>query len=1039
MSDFTPNLDPFTSANNFLGAALAPMKSEVAWFLRFESPPPRINARHKVMSMAYQLVLYARQNNQSIPDLFDAFRRVIEAGNDRGIWTLCSPVAPVLIKRDASGFSPDAFALLPEFRAIRLCIMDALPKFNHMKPDDQAGLFLYSITFNGGLVTKSVLKAFQQIAGERLLRLGPLSFLDLPLGSSELDNTHRWFLPHQCALLYLNLHADAVHLLRTRSLSDLNNLAQRCLSRHVLYQHHLPTHIGSLLNVAQSGLSLEMCGLVRESMINPTRSTSLPQPVLLRLFGKRTPTNQTNLESTEQDPVPEFKDLIDEPDPIYETRQKDPWLDQIYASLRSGQQPDVARKLRAIRDSEDNPPLIARLIAGWLSNRLTGKSIRPIKVNTAYGLMTTVGKRIYGLAGGSDITQLSLDEYEVFYTELLECAVSNNNAQTLKKGSRNFQNFLAHNHSAPAARDINTLKGDIDSTQVDANLLSFDEYEAVLADIQRQAWSNEAIETTSILVILAFKGGFRRNELIKLRTIDLTGDVRPEVIIRPFMGRQLKTSNARRRVPIHALLNDSELKRVLAWRDNRFDTMKTGDSSPYLFRLSGSSRDFVEQEAIITKIQAIARQVTGDSGIKFHHFRHSFASWLLLGLTHADRPLAVFNHLPITHEWLQKAHHLRQRLYELPVNSSFAIRRPHAYLIASLLGHSNPDITLRHYTHWVDLMVIGALQASHATMKVKALSPLLQVHRQTVEAHRRNHTLEVLVDRLHQKSELGSPLLSSRAINNGQQGQNDTEPLSLFHRINLAWGILYQSGVENVPTDILVDRFGIGVEQTTLLIERAHTLALMESKPGHYRHSMIPRTEASETPKPVACPCKLRKKQERETAQTVCNYLEDADQDETLWAINYYINNIGRTKNDLAFRDFGIGSRFLKWLLSIGVPWSGLRLKLFTGTLPVGKAKQTTKTWRQELTLPRRITLKQSQHVKRSLGPHGWFVIHINEFTTDRGSEGNYGIRFVMMMAWIIQPISLVSDAELMTVDETGYTTEEAIIQWDEMTQLSLF
>jgi len=95
------------------------------------------------------------------------------------------------------------------------------------------------------------------------------------------------------------------------------------------------------------------------------------------------------------------------------------------------------------------------------------------------------------------------------------------------------------------------------------------------------------------------------------------------------------------------------------------------------------------------------RAETGDQQLRFHHLRHSFATWTTLRLFLSDLESIpeFFSDQPKTQEWLNQSKQFRSQLY-----LSTDITRKHIYAVASLLGHAGPEMTLEHYVHCMDLV-----------------------------------------------------------------------------------------------------------------------------------------------------------------------------------------------------------------------------------------------------------------------------------------------------------------------------------------------
>lgn len=104
-------------------------------------------------------------------------------------------------------------------------------------------------------------------------------------------------------------------------------------------------------------------------------------------------------------------------------------------------------------------------------------------------------------------------------------------------------------------------------------------------------------------------------------------------------------------------------------------------------------------------IQAVLAQATGDVSIRFHHLRHSFATWAVFRLLRPlidDRAIAgvsafssVDLSLPRCQEWREKL------LMQSPGQEAI-------WLVCQLMGHVSPAVTRRSYIHLLDWLGLCA-------------------------------------------------------------------------------------------------------------------------------------------------------------------------------------------------------------------------------------------------------------------------------------------------------------------------------------------
>jgi integrase len=268
--------------------------------------------------------------------------------------------------------------------------------------------------------------------------------------------------------------------------------------------------------------------------------------------------------------------------------------------------------------------------------------------------------------------------------------------------------------------------------RVDANLVTVDEYKAALrwlgcVDVYPDA---EMIEASRVALILGYRCGLRRAESGFLRLGDF--DDADYLHLRPSKMRKLKTSNARRDVPLGVLIPDNELKvlkqriakiRARAeaaleakgttgspsgkeksdertWRDALlFPTVK----DPF------SAGDFEQiVERVQESIKVPKRGFSGDNDFHYHVLRHSFANIMLLKLWPTLHPMArrILHRHPQTLSWISGCEKFRRDLF-----GTDAIRGSDLQAIALLMGHGSSATTLEHYLHVMDWYRPGGSEA----------------------------------------------------------------------------------------------------------------------------------------------------------------------------------------------------------------------------------------------------------------------------------------------------------------------------------------
>jgi integrase len=345
-----------------------------------------------------------------------------------------------------------------------------------------------------------------------------------------------------------------------------------------------------------------------------------------------------------------------------------------------------------------------------------------------------------------DALQEILDE-DVFYNVRKYAKQPNSNAQTysrpLVKALRHWFQFLSqlavnagvdnpdpednlkddNSDTDPANADkaANKLSGRglidlakrlpvLGLVKVDASLITVDEYLEVLqrlVGMQNFAGSNDR-SAASAALILGYRCGLRRAEVEWLRLSDF--DRNNYLHVRPTEMRALKTSNARRDLPLELLVPSEELKRIRR-RVSQVRALAMRKKIPLNKALLFSEADDPARSmdfnsGVLGKIRHAFRaderrswkQI--DPAFRFHRLRHSCATITLLRLWPELHGIArhIFGkRAKATLQWvIEDSKHFGERLM------GTSITEVHLQAIALLLGHGSAATSLEHYLHVLD-------------------------------------------------------------------------------------------------------------------------------------------------------------------------------------------------------------------------------------------------------------------------------------------------------------------------------------------------
>ena len=430
-------------------------------------------------------------------------------------------------------------------------------------------------------------------------------------------------------------------------------------------------------------------------------------------------TEKVNLRKLESDAPPGTNDTDDsaaQDEPNAEIELIAPWFFELAEKLDELEIPpdlDDAQAKNCIKTALSNfvlqsQPEYAEPYLRWLREMLDGRATTgdAFQAGTILKYFKLVVPSMVGAFGTETPSVKDTEELVETYGNILESLPFGQQRTSLARGLRELHDFLVKKYGCESVDVADTFGKEAEVTVVEARIISVDEYRASDEWLRKRALtgvSPKLIDAARLVLMLAFRLGMRRMEIIMLRLCDLHLDGEPDILVRPHPGRRLKSVSSKRRMPLTALLEPDELNRLLEWANRRIQEEKMQSNSSYLFVLP--TKEHIPIERTVDLIHDAMREATGDDELHLHHLRHSFATWTYLKLRATSHPdlIAVFEHLSLTHKYLQGCHDMRQKL--IPGGSIPS--RSDAYCVSRLLGHSGPNVSMDHYIHSSDLLVYG--------------------------------------------------------------------------------------------------------------------------------------------------------------------------------------------------------------------------------------------------------------------------------------------------------------------------------------------
>lgn len=265
-----------------------------------------------------------------------------------------------------------------------------------------------------------------------------------------------------------------------------------------------------------------------------------------------------------------------------------------------------------------NRELYEQVLVHWVIELLKEPGKR--KLNTISEYLGKVGNEwcYFMSLIQEDLTSWDEEDFIEFYDGLLEfkSVIQNNKAinQPAKLLQR-IHNVGVRYYGFPAVK-IEQAKMQV---KVRAEWLSVQAYHGILQQIH---YSAEAIEKDMLmlLIILAYRCGFRKKELLGIQIRDIEGLQlnEPSIIVRPNAYRKLKNQSSKRRVPVYALLTPRELTLF-----SRYVLSKIGQGpGAYLFSTMASTHP-IDADVPLELLRKMMGYIGESRAITFHGLRHT--------------------------------------------------------------------------------------------------------------------------------------------------------------------------------------------------------------------------------------------------------------------------------------------------------------------------------------------------------------------------------------------------------------------------------
>lgn len=331
-----------------------------------------------------------------------------------------------------------------------------------------------------------------------------------------------------------------------------------------------------------------------------------------------------------------------------------------------------------------------------------------------------LGKELVAQAQGRDIKVMEIESIEDLYENIFEKQGTQKRQAFAGNFLKKFHNYLAKKYELERIV-FEELDGFVSGRHsVNANVITPQHYKETLGLLWESREFDDRIECIRYLMtVLAFRMNMRRQEIRRLRLCDVRL-TRTQIFVRvtDTEDGKVKSASGKRWLPAHDLFDDEEQQFLRKWYE--FRSTETRARRALLFTENSNDIKLISRYKTFDAILKVLRKVTGDSKIRFHSLRHSFATWLLLSIEANRIPEVLDPRLNV----FSPQGGIQQAKFKTILDGTQPTKKI-LYQLALLMGHSTPSMTLLHYIHSCDWILYHWVCRRIPHLTPEQIAPLL--------------------------------------------------------------------------------------------------------------------------------------------------------------------------------------------------------------------------------------------------------------------------------------------------------------------------
>lgn len=580
-------------------------------------------------------------------------------------------------------------------------------------------------------------------------------------------------------------------------------------------------------------------------------------------------------------------------------------------------------KLQEIIDQKSYIPL--RLLVQWLISLFFEKKQK--RVSSALRYFYSFGAAWLTHTNEVDIHKFEGDDFEALYQDMVDQELSQHKQAEMARMLTRFHRYLTDFHEFPLISNYLEKSTASGKTFVQAGFIPDSAFDLFLATIDNLKCSPLLIQNIRCLFIVAYRTGLRRLELLRLRINDIEDSEEGWLFVMSNLYGYDKTSSARRKLPLNALLTENEaaeFKQFLSMKQKLYKgknvQLFSSPQTPY------QPLDAAQVSALFSDSMSKILGVR----TRFHHLRHTALSRLQLILE--DERLFLKKYCSYTEAEINNIH-------TALCGPNIQVKHDLYWTISSFAGHISPRQTFASYLHFTDIIVAKRLAEGGPEIPRQAFEKASGLSTNMLTRFSKEITVKndwstairpLLMKKLKGYTEImdvRSQILTKPSGEKGPITQKELRKTKASPELCLA---LLKDAENMASIEQLVLKYDLEEALIRKWIYNAKLLSLKNTQRGAPR--LFSKYKAPTPSRELLAPCAPQTNIELIEADRAINRLRDLyprHKEEIAWCINYALSNTHSNDRSVTFINHNDAKKYL-YIVEQAFSRKNIDLGLFT-------------------------------------------------------------------------------------------------------------